>query len=178
MHRSKQLFLFDHLVSTDQQRPARHSKKDQARPTRSKAHRPDTPPTDPALKLFTGQHLVGEFALPQFLAFFCLPAHRGRDRSGRWPIPAAHPRARPHGHPGGPGPVFARRDAPRPRRQSTPHRAARCAVLRPARSTPPPARRSRAEATQSLVRKGRAASGHRSAKRAAHAIQAGRSDGT
>jgi excinuclease ABC subunit B len=30
--------------------PAKHSKKDPARPTRSKAHRPDAPPTDPALE--------------------------------------------------------------------------------------------------------------------------------
>ena len=30
--------------------PAKHSKKDPARPTRSKAHRPDTPPADPALE--------------------------------------------------------------------------------------------------------------------------------
>src|SRR5215211_4291585 len=30
--------------------PAKHSKKDPARPTRSKAHRPDTSPTDPALE--------------------------------------------------------------------------------------------------------------------------------
>jgi excinuclease ABC subunit B len=29
--------------------PAKHSKKDPARPTRAKAHRPDAPPTDPAL---------------------------------------------------------------------------------------------------------------------------------
>jgi excinuclease ABC subunit B len=29
--------------------PAKHSRKDPARPTRSKAHRPDAPPTDPAL---------------------------------------------------------------------------------------------------------------------------------
>src|SRR5436305_11789473 len=30
--------------------PAKHSKKDPARPTRSKAHRPDSAPTDPALE--------------------------------------------------------------------------------------------------------------------------------
>ena len=30
--------------------PGQHSKKDPARPTRSKAHRPDAPPTDPALE--------------------------------------------------------------------------------------------------------------------------------
>jgi excinuclease ABC subunit B len=30
--------------------PSKHSKKDPARPTRSKAHRPDAPPTDPALE--------------------------------------------------------------------------------------------------------------------------------
>ena len=30
--------------------PASHSKKDPAHPTRSKAHRPDSPPTDPALE--------------------------------------------------------------------------------------------------------------------------------
>jgi excinuclease ABC subunit B len=30
--------------------PAKHSRKDPARPTRSKAHRPDAPPTDPALE--------------------------------------------------------------------------------------------------------------------------------
>ena len=30
--------------------PAKHAKKDPARPTRSKAHRPDSAPTDPALE--------------------------------------------------------------------------------------------------------------------------------
>jgi len=30
--------------------PAKHSQKDPARPTRSKAHRPDSAPTDPALE--------------------------------------------------------------------------------------------------------------------------------
>ena len=77
--------------------------------------------------------------------FFLPSPRRVRDRSGRLPIPAAHPRARSHGHPVGPGPAFVHRDAPRSRPQSTPRRAARCAVLRPARASPPPARQSRAE---------------------------------
>ena len=109
--------------------------------------------------------------------FFLPSPRRVRDRSGRLPIPAAHPRARSHGHPIGPGPAFVRRRATVASAIDgvERHVAPSCGLHEQVHL-----RRVRAEPNNTKPRPNRSSSrsGHRSARREAHAIQAGRSDDT
>ena len=68
--------------------PAKHSKKDPAKPTRAKANRPDFPPTDPELERLLNPGIHGGTAGPGPSTGIRPPADNSKDR--RADFSAAH----------------------------------------------------------------------------------------